>query len=222
MVGCLPSNIIEVCQHLQTIKSGRCGSLLALPHSFGDNYMVPSLKIPNNQGFIPLIWIAKPMDIHCPIDVRWKGNIHGMERQIVVVDSIRLLVNCWWILVVKKNIFFHSNSWFWLPPRFSGVFLGKPQIFTSKNSGNLLSAAIGGTEIFGDSDEVGLFFAQLRPQSNPEKITREHSDPVIHLSLFGSVSVPLVLNLISRESQFCSETLRTLNQFLECPAWMHP
>jgi hypothetical protein len=110
MVGCLPSNIIEVCQHLQTIKSGRCGSLLALPHSFGDNYMVPSLKIPNNQGFIPLIWIAKPMDIHCPIDVRWKGNIHGMERQIVVVDSIRLLVNCWWILVVKKNIFFHSNS----------------------------------------------------------------------------------------------------------------
>lgn len=72
--------------------------------------MVPSLKIPNNQGFIPLIWIAKPMDIHCPIDVRWKGNIHGMERQIVVVDSIRLLVNCWWILVVKKNIFFHSNS----------------------------------------------------------------------------------------------------------------
>ena len=139
MVGCLPSNIFEVCQHLQTIKSGRCGSLLALPHSFGDNYMFPStLKIPNNQGLIPVIWIAKPMDIHwCPIDVRWKGNIHGMFhcipidtaflsvlvisvtspcQWIVVVDSIRVLVNCWRILVVKKNIFFHSNSWFWLPP----------------------------------------------------------------------------------------------------------
>lgn len=74
MVGCLPSNIIEVCQHLQTIKSGRCGSLLALPHSFGDNYMVPSLKIPNNQGFIPVIWIAKqwyPLSHRC-----------SMERQL--------------------------------------------------------------------------------------------------------------------------------------------